>query len=370
MIVDSHANIFPYLGDVPGFVNPREHLKYLQFGISGHPQPVRRARDNAIVPHRIWDADDPLISGYQEVNFRVGRYGRFEWTKDGVDYYKQYLPPSLRDTSFSADDLIAEMDNADVAWAILLNEGFNGKLNEMFAAAKRRYPHRLVVTAYIDDAHIDRPDQIDVLHVAANEWGMQGILFGSMGTWFEGYRNFVDEPRFDPFWAEVERLGLVVYWMPAARPGEGMASYLDQLRRMIRVKERHPALRTILSHGISWQSAEDWRETGPPDEYRTLLGFDTFWMELMFPFAVGTFEEYPYAPSLERVQRIYDWCGPAKLCWGSDMPNVMRHCTYRQSYEYIGKHADFLPKDDVDRILGGNLARIFGLDPRRSSGPQ
>src|SRR5438132_12907283 len=120
MIVDSHACIHPYLGAGAGFPNPpafpskRDHLKYIQAGISGHPQPVRRASDGAIVPHRIWDPNDALITGYQEVNFRVGRYGRFEWTKDGVDYYKQYLPPSLRDTGYTADDLIAEMDDADV----------------------------------------------------------------------------------------------------------------------------------------------------------------------------------------------------------------------------------------------------------------
>ena len=67
MIVDSHAHIFPYLGQVPGAL----HLRYLQRGVSGNQQPVRRVRDNAVVPHTIWAADDPSPAGYEEVGFRV-----------------------------------------------------------------------------------------------------------------------------------------------------------------------------------------------------------------------------------------------------------------------------------------------------------
>ena len=72
-------------------------------------------------------------------------------------------------------------------------------------------------------------------------------------------------------------------------------------------------------------------------------------------------EAYPYADSLERVRYLYRECGPAALVWGSDMPNVLRHCTYRQSLDYVRRHADFIPAAELGLVLGDNLASVFGL---------
>ena len=43
------------------------------------------------------------------------------------------------------------------------------------------------------------------------------------------------------------------------------------------------------------------------------------------------------------------------------MPNVERFCTYRQSLDYIRRHCPFLSARELDQVLGGNLARVFGL---------
>jgi predicted TIM-barrel fold metal-dependent hydrolase len=53
--------------------------------------------------------------------------------------------------------------------------------------------------------------------------------------------------------------------------------------------------------------------------------------------------------------------GAEKLMWGSDMPNVERFCTYRQSLEYLRRYCDFLPASDMDRILGDNAARLYRI---------
>jgi predicted TIM-barrel fold metal-dependent hydrolase len=47
--------------------------------------------------------------------------------------------------------------------------------------------------------------------------------------------------------------------------------------------------------------------------------------------------------------------------WGSDMPNVERFCTYRQSLDYVRRYCDFLTSRDMDLILGANAARLYGL---------
>ena len=42
------------------------------------------------------------------------------------------------------------------------------------------------------------------------------------------------------------------------------------------------------------------------------------------------------------------------------MPNVERHCTYKQSLDYLRLHCDFIPAEDRAKICGGNVARLFG----------
>jgi hypothetical protein len=43
------------------------------------------------------------------------------------------------------------------------------------------------------------------------------------------------------------------------------------------------------------------------------------------------------------------------------MPNVERNCTYRQSLDYLRRHAAFIRPSEMDLILGDNLVELLGL---------
>jgi len=98
-----------------------------------------------------------------------------------------------------------------------------------------------------------------------------------------------------------------------------------------------------------------------PGEIRALVEYGNFCIEVLFPIRRGGVEEYPYHQSLEALHYMVDAIGPQGLVWGSDLPNVLRHCTYAQSLDYMRRHADFIPTADMDLIVGGNLARLFRL---------
>ena len=96
MIVDGHAHAFPYLGGASGFPSAEYHTKLLQRHFTTHPQGGRRVSDNQIVPEAaLWDGKTPGFEGLLDVGFHVGEFGRFEWERDGVAYYIQWLPPHL-----------------------------------------------------------------------------------------------------------------------------------------------------------------------------------------------------------------------------------------------------------------------------------
>lgn len=89
-VVDCHAHIFPPLWQACGLPDAETHLLFQQRAMHTHlNQPVRRLRDHAIVEARhLWDVTDPSEAGRAtDVDFRVGRMGRFEWTVDDEDYY-------------------------------------------------------------------------------------------------------------------------------------------------------------------------------------------------------------------------------------------------------------------------------------------
>ena len=82
--------------------------------------------------------------------------------------------------------------------------------------------------------------------------------------------------------------------------------------------------------------------------------------EILIPIFQGAIWEYPYVEAQPIIREYYERLGPDRLAWASDMPNVERHCTYRQSLDYLRLHCDFIPPDDMAKICGGNIARLFG----------
>jgi len=54
--------------------------------------------------------------------------------------------------------------------------------------------------------------------------------------------------------------------------------------------------------------------------------------------------------------------GAEQLLWGTDIPMLLRHYTYRQSIDSFHMYCDFLSTKEMDLILGGNMARIMKLD--------
>ena len=58
-----------------------------------------------------------------------------------------------------------------------------------------------------------------------------------------------------------------------------------------------------------------------------------------------------------------DLFGASKLCWGSDMPNVERFCTYRQCVDYVRRYCSFLSSGEKDADpRRATSAALLGLD--------
>jgi predicted TIM-barrel fold metal-dependent hydrolase len=261
----------------------------------------------------------------------------------------------LTENACDADYLIAEMDYAGVDVAVLQNDHFYGSLNDFFSDAVARYPDRLIGTAHIDEMTIGQPAAIDQLEDAVERLGLRGIFYDSRSYWTGSPAYAVDEPAFAGFWSAVERRKVVVQWIPGAPIGSGTEGLLAQYRRWQRLLERFPDLKMIVPGGIPANIA------GEP-VIAELAATGNVCFELCYPIGSGRVEEYPYPVALAEIERVYNAVGARALAWGSDMPNVLRHCTYAQTINQLRCHAPFIPAADMNLILGDNLARFFGLN--------
>lgn len=362
-IVDCHAHIFPPLSQACGLPDAQTHLLFQQRAMHTHGnQPVRRKRDHALVEARdLWDADDPSEAGRAtDVNFRVGQFGRFEWTIGGEDYYVQFLPPSLQDMHCPAEALVTQMDYAGIDTAVLQNDHIYGDLAEYFAEAIAQYPDRFIGLANVDEAFAYRDEQIEKLHHSVSTLNMSGLYYTLSGFFRNGYSEFFNAPSYYPFWDAVARLNIPVFWVflgdsPAGGFKEEMALFRSWL-------ERYPQIPSILVHGVPTALfADDDDRVVLPNYMREILTQFPVYSEVLYPIAWGGRTEYPYTRAQNHIRALYDELGPDHLIWGSDMPNVERYCTYRQTMSYMD-HCEFLDPTDRQKILGGNLRTLFNRD--------
>lgn len=356
MIVDSHMHIFPFLGGPCGFPSAADHLQFLQLYISTHGNPVRRLRDHALVEDRRPLMGPPVAPDRLiDANFRVGQFGRFEWTLDREDYYLSFLPPSLQNMESPPEFILQQMAHAGVDRAVLQNAHLYGRLEEYFADAVRRYPDKFLGLAGVYEWQADSPEEIRRLRSSVKELGMRGLYYANRGLFMEGHRRAFDDESFEPFWTEVRALGIPVFWEIGGVPEPTQGNLLKEIDRLNRWAERHPDIPSLYTHGF----APSLLEGDPPEPLARLLRRDQFMIEVLYPIHWGRDHQYPYPELGPTLRTLYNAVGADRLVWGSDMPNVERNCTYRQSLEYLQVGLDFVSPSEKDRIFGGNVLRLL-----------
>lgn len=365
LIVDAHAHVLPYLGGPAGFATTTERLLYAQRAMHTHgAQPARRARDHAVVTEpTLWDPNDPSSGGRRDVDFRAGRNGRFEWTVAGEDHYVQFMPPHLQTMEAPPEFMVAQMDYAGIDVAVLQNDHIYGSLNGYFADAVRAFPDRFVGLAQVEEPLAFQDDQIARLHDAVARLGMRGLYYTTSTFFTSGYRTYYDDRGFTPFWDAVRDLGLSVFFVFSASSPIG--DFQEEMRRFRGWLERYPTVRTVLVHGLpDGRCLDGAGRLRLPDPLAGALADFPVHAEVLFPIKWGGRWDYPYPQARDLLRQYLDLFGAKRLVWGSDMPNVERYCTYRQSLTYVTSASDLLSPEELRDIIGANVLGLLERDRR------
>ena len=353
MIIDTHMHAFPYLGGESGWGSAQKHLAVWQTILYGFARgkPVE-ARDEG--------------AELADINFRVGKMGRFEWTEEGQDYYFQFMPPSMQEQTAPPEFILTQMEHAGVNMAILQNAKNYGKLNAYFSEAVRKYPDKFIGLLEIDELNADQELVIHRLRQAVQDLGLKGIYYEGDKFYAPGYPTGFNDKKFDSFWRAVGDLAIPVYWS-ILTPRLSAEAYMERMNDFTTWAGRFPHIPSIVVMGfLALPFRQGDGKVKFPRELLDICKRPNVYQEITYPIQVGPLGwDYPFPEARELIRQQYEELGPEKLLWGSDMPNVERNCTYRQSLTYLKNYCDFIDSNDMDLILGGNAARLHQIKDER-----
>ena len=360
MIIDAHGHAFPPLGGPAGFPSTKEHLRYAQHEMMFHHQPFRRLDNGEIYngTNPLFRGEDMTLNGLTSVDFRGGGFGRYAWTSNGVDYTIQYLPSTLTNLEAPAESMIAQMDLVGVQKAVLHNGHSYGMLNEYLSSCVKKFPDRFWALSLVDEWKIDNPSEIETLDHSIQNLGLHALWFKSGQLRTHGRLEMIDDPKFYPFWDHVMKIGIPVFWF--VTPGiPGQQAYMEELMAFGRWKTRYPDIPVMLTHGIPLARFMKNGKVTIPEEVWKVLNSPNMLIEILIPIFQGAMWDYPYSEAQPIIQEYYNRFGAERLAWGSDMPNVERHCTYKQSLNYLRRYSDFISSSEMDKICGSNVGQLM-----------
>jgi predicted TIM-barrel fold metal-dependent hydrolase len=321
-----------------------------------------RARDGARADTRaLYRPNDPGWSGLSDVDFRVGRFGQLEFTHDGEDHVIQYMPVGMQEMVAPPELMLAQMTYAGVDHCLLQAGGSYGAMTEMNAFAQRQYPGRMTGMMHVDEAMAGSAAELAKVEHGFHALGLRGLYFNVESLARHGFPWSLDGEPMAPFWDRLARLGIVLCLELSAAPTYDAAGYLGHIAALRRILARHRDLKVHLAMSPPVAFFAKNGRYDFPDDLAAVYRHDRLMLEVMFPITYGGVWDYPYPEAQALIESLRDRLGAARLMWGSDMPNVERFCTYRQSLDYVRRYCPFLTPREKDLILGDNCAAFYGI---------
>lgn len=270
------------------------------------------------------------------------------WEQDRPDrpWPKEARTRPHRPDGFSAEQMIAELDQAGVDRAVIVPPSWIGESNDYALESSERYPGRFAVMGRLD---VQAPGAASRLE----SWLSQPHLLGIRLTFnVERFVQWLQRPdESDWFWAAAERLGIPL-----------MINVPGLLQRVQPIAERHPNLTIVIDH-MGRQSGKF--GAAAFEDLDQLLALARYPKVVVKTTSVPSYSEqrYPFRDLHPYVRRIYDAFGPRRMLWGSDITRLP--CSYRECLLLFQEALDFLTAEDREWILGRTLAEVLNWPEQR-----
>lgn len=179
MIIDCHAHVFQHWAGACGHGSSEVHRRYMQKVQTRTVARIIRARDGKVVSGEgLFTPGRNGWSGLKDVEFRVGNYGRFDFTIDSEDYHSQYMPVAMQEIVAPPELMLAQMQYAGVDRCVLQAGGGYGAMNDYNAFAQNQYPDKFFALLNVDEPRAYTDAGLREFDRAVNTLGLKGVYFG------------------------------------------------------------------------------------------------------------------------------------------------------------------------------------------------
>ena len=271
----------------------------------------------------LWLKQDTEIDGKRILSLQNGR-------SIFLDEEVQMLPPFMIDGRNTAEVFLSNMDYAQVACAVVVQEVIDGCQNDYLANVQKRYPNRFFC-----------------MGMAWNQDEAKSVIsMGLKGIAFPGHRMKQSLIQLMPVFKLMEEQGLVLSMC--------LSENERQIGEMREVIQECPKLRVAIGHfGMV---------TTPAFRSQVMLAREGKNVMIESGGITWLFhrEFYPYPSAIRAIREAAEWVGMERLMWGSDYPRTITAITYRMSYDFVSKSKE-LSDTDKALFLGENARLFYGF---------
>ena len=243
---------------------------------------------------------------------------------------RQMLPPFMIDGRNTAEVFLSNMDYAQVAAAVVVQEVIDGCQNDYLTEVQSNWPDRFFCMGMCRTK-----DEAVKLKAA----GLKGIAI-------PGHR--ISTPLLDmmPMFKYMEREGMVLSMC--------LGEDERQIAEMGEIIEECPNLKVAIGHfGMVTTSAFE-------SQVKLALRGENVMIESGGITWLYNYEFYPFPSAVRSIRLAADWVGIDRLMWGSDYPRTITAITYRMSYDFILKSRE-MREEEKAAFLGENAKRFYGF---------
>jgi predicted TIM-barrel fold metal-dependent hydrolase len=256
------------------------------------------------------------------------------WTSGTPVHVHRQVP------SYSAAELLRDMDEAGVSGAVLHPPSWDVNANQVAIDAVRLAPDRLAILGFFD---VTAPDARATLQSWRDTPGMLGLRFAFLKP---GEEHWLSDGSMDWLWPEAERAGIPVGLLVPHR-----------LAEVDRIAGRHPGLRLMIDHMARPRGSLDDSSFANLDELLALARHPNVAVKATGAPSYSS-APYPYRNIHPYLQRIFDSFGPQRMFWGTDITRMP--CTWRQCVTLFTEELDWLRGRDLDLVMGEALCAWIG----------
>ena len=217
---------------------------------------------------------------------------------------RQMLPAYMTDGVNSVERLLANMDFAQVAGAVVTQEYIDGNQDAYLRRVRGENPIRIRVSALYEEQPLGDISWADGVKICAGR-----LANPDLTKLDEVFARAAGEDKF---------IGLDL------ADGD---TQVASLREMI---QQYPAVRMAIGH-FGMVTRPGWLEQIKLARHKNVF-VESGGITWLF-----NSEFYPYPSAVRAIREAADLCGMDKLMWGSDYPRTMTAITYRMSWDFADK---------------------------------